>query len=439
MLNKWFFKQVDNSALIAFRIIFGLLITIEAVGAIFTGWIRRALIEPEFTFNFIGFEFLQPLPGNGMLFYYGLMGLFGIFVMLGFKYRFSIFCYTIMWASVYLMQKSSYNNHYYLLMLLCGIMFFLPAHRYLSIDAWKKPEFRKIAMPQWVWLFIVLQLWIVYTYASVAKLYPDWLDGTLPAMLMRGKADYWLVGEILQQDWVRYVITYFGLIFDLLIIPALLWKRTRMPAFILAIFFHLFNSFIFHIGIFPYLSLAFCLFFFPSEKINKYILRNKKPHYDKGEIIVPSYKKPLIVVLALWFAIQIGLPLRHWFFKDNVLWTEEGHRLSWRMMLRSRSGKTTFKVVEKGTTDTIHVNKARYLTRKQMRSVTSKPDMMWQFAQHLKEDYAEKGKEVQVFVKSKISINGRPYEQFIDPKVDLAAEEWHHFKHHDWILPSKLD
>ena len=202
MLNKWLFKQVDNSALIAFRIIFGLLITIEAVGAIFTGWIRRTLIEPDFTFNFIGFEFLQPLPGNGMLYYYGILGLFGIFVMLGFKYRFSIFCYTIMWAGVYLMQKSSYNNHYYLLMLLCGIMFFLPAHRYFSIDAWKKPALKKISMPKWVWLFIVLQLWIVYTYASIAKLYPDWLDGTLPAMLMRGKADYWLVGEFLQQGWL---------------------------------------------------------------------------------------------------------------------------------------------------------------------------------------------------------------------------------------------
>jgi len=439
MLNKLLFKQVDNSALIAFRIIFGLLITLEAVGAIFTGWIRRTLIEPDFTFNFIGFEFLQPLPGNGMLYYYGILGLFGIFVMLGFKYRFSIFCYTIMWAGVYLMQKSSYNNHYYLLMLLCGIMFFLPAHRYLSLDTWKKPDFRKISMPQWVWVLIVLQLWIVYTNAAVAKLYPDWLDGTLPALLMRGKADYWLVGEFLQKGFVRYAITYFGILFDLLIIPALLWKRTRLPAFILAIFFHLFNSFIFHIGIFPYLSLAFCLFFFPSEKINKYILRNKKPYYSKGELIIPSYKKPLITVLSIWFVIQIALPLRHWFFQDNVLWTEEAHRLSWRMMLRSRSGKTTFKVVEKGKKDTIYVNKARYLSPKQMRSVSSKPDMMWQFAQRLKEDYAEKGKDIQVFVKSDISINGRPYEKFIDPKVDLASEKWQHFKHHDWILPSKLD
>lgn len=439
MLNKWLFKQVDNSALIVFRIIFGLLIFLEAVGAIFTGWIRRVFIEPQFNFHFIGLDFLQPLPGNGMLYYYGIMGLFGIFVMLGFKYRFSIFCYTIMWASVYLMQKSSYNNHYYLLMLLCGIMFFLPAHRYLSLDSWKKPDFQRIAMPRWVWILIVGQMWIVYTYAAVAKLYPGWLDGTLPAMLMRGKADYWLIGEFLQKEWIRYVITYTGILFDLLIIPALLWKRTRLPAFLVAIFFHIFNSIVFQIGIFPYLSLAFCLFFFPSERINNLFLRKKKPHYDGTEVIVPSYNKALITIMSVWFVIQIALPLRHWFFKDNVLWTEEGHRLSWRMMLRSRSGSTTFKVVEKGKNDTIRIDKNKYLSKKQIRSVGAKPDMMWQFAQILQEEYAKEGKEVQVFVDAKISINGQAYQPFIDPKVDLAAEKWQHFKHHDWILPSKLE
>jgi len=256
MLNRWLFNQVDNSALVVFRVLFGLLIALEAFGAIFTGWIRRTLIEPDFTFNFIGFEFLQPLPGNGMLWYYGVMGVFGIFVMLGYRYRLSIICYGIMWAAVYLMQKSSYNNHYYLLMLLCFIMSFLPANRWFSLDAKIKPEISSISMPRWVWVLIVLQLWIVFTYASVAKFYPDWLDGSFPALLMRSKADYWLVGEVLQQEWVRYAITYFGLLFDLLIIPLLLWKKTRLPAFIAAIFFHLFNSFIFHIGIFPYMSLA---------------------------------------------------------------------------------------------------------------------------------------------------------------------------------------
>jgi len=98
-------------------VVFGALIATEAFGAIATGWLRRTLIEPEFTFNFIGFEFLQPLPGNGMYFYFVLMGIFGLLVMVGYKYRFSMFCYALMWSCVYLMQKTAYNNHYYLLVL----------------------------------------------------------------------------------------------------------------------------------------------------------------------------------------------------------------------------------------------------------------------------------------------------------------------------------
>jgi len=439
MLNKWLFTQIDNSALVVFRIIFGLFIALEAFGAIFTGWVRRSLIEPQETFNFIGFDFLQPLPGNGMLYYYALMGIFGLLVMVGYKYRISIFAYTIMWTGVYLMQKSSYNNHYYLLMLLCIIMSFLPANRFAALDSRNNISLRSISMPRWVWLVIVLQMWIVYTYAALAKLYPDWLNGSFPSVLMKSKQHYWLVGEFLQQQWVHYSIASFGLLFDLLIIPLLLWRKTRIFAFVAAVFFHLFNSFIFHIGIFPYLALAITLFFFPSEKINKWFLRNKKEYYNLNEIIIPSFRKPLLVVLSVWFIVQIALPLRHHFFQDNVLWTEEGHRLSWRMMLRSKSGRSEFKVVEAGSRDTIYVDKSRYLSKKQLGAINSKPDLIWQFAQRLKKEYAEEGKNVQVFVNAKVSVNGRPFQQFIDPKVDLAGEKWHHFKHHHWILPSKLN
>ena len=73
MLNKWLFTRIDNSALVVFRILFGFLITVEAWGAIFTGWIQRTLIEPQETFNFIGLEFLQPLPRYGMLYYLSFM------------------------------------------------------------------------------------------------------------------------------------------------------------------------------------------------------------------------------------------------------------------------------------------------------------------------------------------------------------------------------
>ena len=310
MIEKWLFKRVDNSALIVFRVIFGLLITIEAWGALFTQWIRHTLLEGAFTFNFIGLGFLQPLPGNGMYFYYGLMGLFGVFIMVGFKYRWSVVFYGIMWSCVYLMQKSSYNNHYYLLMLLLGIMATFPANRYLSIDVWRKPALKKISMPRWVYIVIIGQVWIVYTYGSIAKMYPDWLNATVPRLLMLGKKDYWLVGDILQQPWTHYTIAYVGILYDGLIIPLLLWKRTRWFAFGFSIFFHLFNSIIFQIGIFPYMSLAFSLFFFSSRGVHDLFLK-KKEYYGGDEVVAPPRYKPVLAVFLVYFAFQVGLPLRH--------------------------------------------------------------------------------------------------------------------------------
>ena len=70
MGNKLLFKQIDNTGLTLFRIVFGLLITIEAFGAIATGWVKRVMVDPEFTFNFIGFDFLQNFQGPGMYVYF---------------------------------------------------------------------------------------------------------------------------------------------------------------------------------------------------------------------------------------------------------------------------------------------------------------------------------------------------------------------------------
>lgn len=434
-MDKFLFKHIDNTGLVLWRVVFGALIAIEGFGAIASGWVRRTLVEPDFTFNFIGFEFLQPLPGDLMYWYFALMGTFGVLVMLGYKYRFSMFCYALMWTCVYLMQKSSYNNHYYLMMLLCWVMVFLPANRWFSIDAQHNSELKSPSMPRWVLLVLILQVWIVYTYGSIAKWYPGWFDASVPALFMRSKSDYWLVGGLLQENWVHWCIAYVGILFDLLIVPLLLWKRTRLAAFILSIFFHLFNSFIFQIGIFPYMSMAFALFFFSSETLQKRFLPKKKL-YTIGEVIVPNYKPILISVLSVYFIVQIGLPLRHWFFKDDVLWTEEGHRLSWRMMLRSKGGSLTVWVKEKGATERKRYDYKQLLSKKQKRAVGAKPDLIWQLAQRIEEAEAKKGRDVEVYMDARIRVNTGYYNQLTDPNIDLAAQPWHHFKHNDWILAS---
>jgi hypothetical protein len=284
-------------------------------------------------------------------------------------------------------------------------------------------------------LVVILQIWIVYTYASVAKWYPGWLDASVPALFMSGKRNYPIIGDFLQQTWVHWSISYVGILFDLLIVPFLLWKRTRLAAFIVSIFFHLFNSGVFLIGIFPYMSIGFALFFFSPETLQKRFLP-KKQLYTKGEVKVPSYKPWLLGIFSIYFATQIALPLRHWWFTDDVLWTEEGHRLSWRMMLRTKAARLTVYVEEKGTGVREPYDYESLLSAKQQRSVKSKPDMLWQLAQRIEAIEAEKGRDVAVYMDSSVKVNDGVYHPFIDPNVDLAAEEWQHFKHHEWILPS---
>ncbi|THV60903.1 HTTM domain-containing protein [Flagellimonas alvinocaridis] len=438
MLSQFLFKKIDNAQLVVFRIFYGLLVSAECYGAIATGWVRRTLIEPKFTFSFIGFEWLQPLPGNGMYVYFGIMGTLGILITIGYKYRYSALAFALMWTGVYLMQKTSYNNHYYLLMLLAFIMAFLPAQKDASLDAKLNPKLHSHAMPNWVRWTIILQLFIVYTYASVAKLYGDWLDFSIIELLMKSKSDYFLIGDLLQEKWVHKIVAFFGIFFDLLIVPALLWKPSRKIAFVLAIFFHLFNSIVFQIGIFPYLSLAFTVFFFEPQTIRNLFLKTKKVVVEQTQIL-PKNRKWILGILGGYFLVQLILPLRHHAFQDDVLWTEEGHRLSWRMMLRSRSGTIRYRVVNKKTDKVTFIDLGDYLTKKQRRRVACYPDFAWQFAQHLKKDYANKGEDVQVFVTNKVKINQGEYYKFIDPKVDLASVPWKHFAHNDWILPSQKE
>ena len=297
MLHRFLFSKIDNAPLVIFRIFFGILVAFECYGAIATGWIKRTLIDPEFTFNFIGFNWLQPLPGLGMYFYFFIMGSLGLLIALGYKYRLAIISFTVLWTGVYLMQKTSYNNHYYLLVLVSGMMCLFPAHKSYSVDAHKNKTLRTSVMFAWVRWAIILQLLIVYVYAAIAKMYGDWLDFGIIRILMLNKAHYYLIGELLQNPIIHKIIGAVGILFDLLIIPALLWKKTRKAAFFISIFFHLFNSIVFQIGIFPYLSLAFSVFFFEPKTIRNIFFKRAKVYVTpsiQNALLIKAHKRPTL-------------------------------------------------------------------------------------------------------------------------------------------------
>ncbi|MGB3851179.1 MAG: HTTM domain-containing protein [Tunicatimonas sp.] len=430
-----FFKPVDNSPLVLFRGAFGLLIALEAGGAIATGWVRRVFVAPDYTFNFIGFDWLQPLVGEPMYVLYAAMAALGVMVMLGYYYRFAVTLFGLLWTISYLLQKTSYNNHYYLLILLCGMMAMVPAHRYWSLDVTQGRVAPTISCPRWCLLIFGLQVGIVYFFAAVAKLYPGWLSSDPIAGWLSNKADYFIIGPWLQAAWLPQLVAYGGVAFDALIVPLLLWRRTRRFAFVVGLGFHFFNSMVFHIGIFPYLMIAICVFYFPPEQIRGWFFKNKPKLTLTGATPYPA-QPWLVVLFAIYFAWQLYLPLRHHLYYGDVLWTEEGHRMAWRMMLRSRWGNTSFRVVDTATKKSWEVNLSDHLTAKQARKVAANPDMIWQFSQRLERAYREKGyADVEIYATARVSVNGSKLMPLTDPTVDLTRVNWTPFRHAGWIVP----
>lgn len=443
MITGFLFKRIDNSQIIVWRIFFGLLVAIECWGAIATGWVKETFVEPSFTFSFIGFEWTHFLLGPTMYYVYGFLGFLGILIAIGAFYKISSFLFAVSWSLVYFMQKEHYNNHYYLLMLVSWFMVFIPSNRLKSVDVLIWPQLRSNVTYNWTRLIFIFQLFIVYIYAAVAKLYQGWWSGDFL------KGQYRNLGRWVQENIEWQTLTDFvysrefakllsviGFWFDLLIIPLLMWKRTRIAALIAAVFFHLFNSVTLHIGIFPFFALAMSVFFFPPKTIHRLFLDRRAAYLPDSYEFKPRFTNHSLfaVVFFLYFGWQIYLPLRHWLIPGDVLWTEEGHRLSWRMMLRDRTATIVFKVKDKKTATEYKVNLSEEMTPLQLSRISTHPDMIWQFAQRLKQEYAAKGKDVSVFVNSQVSVNGGPFYEFTDSNADLAAAKWKYFGHQDWML-----
>gem|GEM_PF-6732491 len=116
---------------------------------------------------------------------------------------------------------------------------------------------------------------MVYFFGGIAKIYPDWIAAKPIGIWFRSKSNYFIVESLLAKEWFQFFIAYGGVVFDTLIAPALIWKHTRKMAFIATILFHLFNSAVFQVGIFPYMGIAFGLFFFAPEVISKIFFKNK--------------------------------------------------------------------------------------------------------------------------------------------------------------------
>jgi vitamin K-dependent gamma-carboxylase len=430
-----FFVPVDIASLVVFRVLFGAALVVETIRYFAMGWIAEYYINPKLLFTYYGFAWVKPWAGLGMYIHFAVMGAAALGVMLGACYRISAVLLFTTFTYVFLLEQAHYLNHFYLISLLAFLMMFMPAHRACSIDARRRPVLRSNHVPAWCLWLLLAQLSIVYFYAGVAKLNGDWLHGEPMRSWLAQRTHTPLIGQFFTNEWFVLLFNYGGLLFDLLIVPLLLWKRTRVLAFLWVIAFHLLNATLFSIGIFPWLMLAATLLYLRPDwprRVFKW-----RPLATFAGLPATRWPRLIIFAGAAYVAIQLCVPLRHFFYPGNVHWTEEGHRFSWHMKLRDKQAAARFYVTDPVRGNTWQVSSAFYLTPRQVTKMSTRPDMILQFAHFVARDQARRRQithplEVRALVMA--SLHGRPARLLIDPKVDLAAEK-RSLGHADWILP----
>ena len=343
-----FFAPVDIASLVFFRIGFGAIMLWEVWRYFDRDWIPRYWIEPTFHFTYWGFGWIRPWPGDGMYLHFYVLGVLALLVLVGLFYRISATLLFLAFTFMFLLEKARYLNHFYLICLVSCLMIFLPAHRAFSLDVWRRSSLRSDTAPVWSLWLLRIQIGIPYFFGGLAKLNSDWLAGNPIRKWLADRTDFPLIGPYFTEEWMVYLFAYGAVLLDLLVVPLLLWKPTRIFAFGAASGFHLMNARLFSIGIFPwFMIVATTIFFRPDWPRRLVAVLQRKKESTGPLVFAPAVgldfrKRVVLWLVGSYVALQLLLPLRHFLYPGNVSWTEEGHNFSWHMKLRSKQARVSF-------------------------------------------------------------------------------------------------
>ncbi|HSQ01545.1 MAG TPA: HTTM domain-containing protein [Candidatus Dormibacteraeota bacterium] len=427
-VRRWtasLFEPVDGASMAVFRIALGFVIAWDVIRYWQFGWIDEYYIRPKYHFGYLYLEWVRPLPGDWMYAHFAVMGVAAVLVGLGLLYRPAIVVVWFLYTWKFLIEKSVYMNHYYLIGLLCFLFIFIPAHHTWSLDRRRHPEWPQ-TVPRWTVYLLRFQLFIVYFYGAIAKLNPDWLRGE--PMLSAITARVPGVPEIATHfppALLAYAIAYGGILNDALVPILLSMRRTRVFGFLCAVAFHALNEVFLSIGVFSYLMSVADTIFFDPDWPRRLAARWGRPlPAPPATSATPASPRPahrlVLVALAGYVVLQLLVPLRHFLYPGYVSWTEEGHRFSWHMKLRGKQSRMMILATLPTTDTTFQLDPREDLTERQLRKVFTFPDMLLQYVHFKRDELRAIGADPVIHVTWMCSLNGQPERQLVDPTVDLA-------------------
>lgn len=452
-LEERLYRRVDSASLAVFRIAFGALMLWDVWKYFTYDWIGQMYITPRFHFTYFGFGWVEPWPGDLMYLHFLVIGALAFLIMIGLFYRVAIVLFLVAFTHVFLIDQVEYLNHFYLVILLNFLMVFVPANRVYALDAllWHRSRPRNTQVYAWNLWIVRAQMEVMLIFAGIVKINPDWLRLQPLEMWLAERSHVALIGPYLSETWVVAIGAYGVILLHVVGAPLLLYRRTRVPVFAAYAVFHLANHVFFNIGIFPWLTLAGTTLFFAADWPRKLFSgqwqRRTQPPGDRADdhpydqtasevLPGPAFQRSVIVLLGVWVASQILIPMRHHLYAGDTSWTEQGHRFAWQMKLRDKSSRAAFVVVDPASGEVWNVDMRHFLTARQAVRMTNRPDMILQFAHHLAERWRVErgGATPAVYAEVWTALNGRPPQLIIDPRRNLAAVE-RSLAPADWILP----
>jgi hypothetical protein len=236
-----------------------------------------------------------------------------------------------------------------------------------------------------------------------------------------------VIGPLLAAEWAPWAMAWAGALFDLAVPFLLLDRRTRPYAFAAAVVFHALTYWLFNIGVFPMVMVAAALVFFEAGQW-RWLGRRTHARFPLLGRARPDGRRPalqlpraLALIVTGWLFVQLLLPLRHHLYPGDRLWTEEGFRFAWHVMVAEKTGQVSFRVTDPASGKTWTVLPSDDLSPFQEKQMAFQPDLVWQYAQRVERRFHAAGHpDVAVFADAYASVNGGPTRRLIDPSVDLT-------------------
>lgn len=404
-------ERTDGASLVVFRVAFGALLTILAARFFAHGWIREYYVEPSHFFAYWGLGFIRPLPTPGMYVVYALIAACGVLVSAGRFVRPAMIAAFVLFTFAHFSDQANYLNHYWLVSCLALVCCFMPL--------------TSATVPRFALWILRAQVGVVYFGGGLAKLGSDWIAHAQPLTIWLGaNVDFPIVGRFFANKSAAYAFSWAGLVFDLGIVFALSVKRTRAVAYVLVVFFHAMTARLFPIGMFPWIMICAATVFFDPSWPRRWFksVGSKKGDFEAQYRPISSL---LLALAGVWCFVQLALPLRFLAYPGNVLWNEQGFRFGWKVMAMEKTGSVELRVVNRSDPQarTAQVLPRDYLTKVQIKQMSTQPDMILAFAHMVRDAERARGNDVAVYVDVWVSLNGRPAARFVRPDVDLARIE----------------